>query len=142
VTTIKIKAAEGLPYLTVHSRMVMLHRTSQFAVLLLIMSIIAAPVMACLVPGRQMSAEELNCCKKMAHECETSAMPTSHSCCQHPVSRHAASVSITRTVDVGYSAAALVQADFAPAVQTNPQVAYGFESPPESPLKINNVLRI
>jgi hypothetical protein len=59
VTTIKIKAAEGLPYLTVHSRMVMLHRTSQFAVLLLIMSIIAAPVMACLVPTNVSRGAEL-----------------------------------------------------------------------------------
>jgi hypothetical protein len=120
----------------------MLHRASQLAVLLLIMSIIAAPVMACMVPGRQMSAEERNCCKRMPHDCETSATPTSHSCCQHPVSRHVASVSIPRTVDVGYSAAALLQADFTPAVQTNPRIVHGSESPPESPLKKNNVLRI
>jgi hypothetical protein len=40
------------------------------------------PAIACLVPVRQMTPAEHACCLKMAQLCGSSAMPSSHSCCQ------------------------------------------------------------
>src|SRR5579864_3577771 len=40
------------------------------------------PAIACLVPTRQMTPAEHECCLKMAQQCGSSAMPSSHSCCQ------------------------------------------------------------
>jgi hypothetical protein len=42
----------------------------------------ATPAIACLVPMRPMTQSEHECCKKMAEQCGSSAMPSSHSCCQ------------------------------------------------------------
>ena len=46
----------------------------------------ATPAIACLVPMQQMTKAEHDCCLKMAQECGSSMMPSSHSCCQshHP----------------------------------------------------------
>jgi len=119
-----------------------LHKLSQFAAVLLIIAVIAAPVMACMVPDRQMTAEEQSCCKKMAHNCESSVMPASHSCCQHPVARHSANVLSIRAGDIALCMAALVETPFSPAISMSRGTAHAFESPPESPLKITTVLRI
>ena len=40
------------------------------------------PAIACLVPTRQMTPAEHECCLKMAQQCGSSVMPSSHSCCQ------------------------------------------------------------
>jgi len=69
--------------------MSMLHRTSQFASIALSVIVFALPLSACLTPAAQMSKEQRECCQEMAGQCETSVMPSSHSCCQHPVSHHA-----------------------------------------------------
>jgi hypothetical protein len=45
------------------------------------------PTVACFLPMRTMTAAEHECCKKMAHQCGSMAMPSSHSCCQHPDQR-------------------------------------------------------
>jgi hypothetical protein len=119
----------------------MLRRASQFATVLLVIAMAAMPVMACMVPDRQMTAEEQSCCKKMAHNCESSVMPASHSCCQHPVSQHAASASSLRT-DYPVHSLAVVESTFIPSILATHRVGSSFESPPESPLKISSVLRI
>lgn len=119
----------------------MLQRVSQFAAVVLILSALAAPVMACMVFDREMTAEEQRCCKKMAHQCESSAMPASHSCCQHPVSRDANNVSGIRT-DHFVTSIAMVETAFTPVTPLWRQFVAKFESPPESPLKIGSVLRI
>jgi hypothetical protein len=43
--------------------------------------------MACVVPDAQLTAEEKQCCKEMAGECQPdgSGMPMSHSCCKTTV---------------------------------------------------------
>ncbi len=45
--------------------------------------LLGAPIMACVVPDAQLSADEKQCCKEMAGECQKtgSRMPASHSCC-------------------------------------------------------------
>jgi hypothetical protein len=42
----------------------------------------ATPTIACLVPMHQMTEAEHDCCLKMAQECGSSMIPSSHSCCQ------------------------------------------------------------
>ena len=42
--------------------------------------VLSAPVLACALPGQQMSEEEQSCCLHMADECNGSQME-SHSCC-------------------------------------------------------------
>ena len=40
------------------------------------------PVVACLLPTRPLTQAEHECCLKMAQQCGSSAMSSSHSCCQ------------------------------------------------------------
>jgi hypothetical protein len=123
------------------SRIEMLRRTSQFAAVLLIMAVAAMPVIACVVPERQMTAEEQSCCKKMANDCESSAMPASHSCCQHPGARHTANITGIRTGDISLCLASLVETPFSPVIPIGGN-ANPFGSLPESPPKISTILRI
>lgn len=48
-----------------------------FVIALVVLSV---PVLACALPGQEMSAEEQSCCLHMADECNGSQME-SHSCC-------------------------------------------------------------
>jgi len=52
--------------------------------------LLGGPIMGCLVPTAQLSAEEKQCCKEMAGECQgaDSGMPKSHSCCDTVVRPH------------------------------------------------------
>ena|SRR5437867_3691248 len=120
----------------------MLPRASQFVAVALAIVILAVPLSACLTPVAKVSQEQRECCQKMAGRCETSVMPSSHSCCQHPVSRQAITVSRVQRNDAGSAVAVL--ADSFPVL---PQLivqysSTSFESPPESPPQIVNVLRI
>ena len=45
------------------------------------------PGLACLLPGQGMTAAEQECCPKMAAQCGSAMMPSSHTCCQHPDER-------------------------------------------------------
>jgi hypothetical protein len=132
----------GFPTNLRQSKLEMLRRASQFAAVLLIIAVVAMPVMACVMPNRQMTAEEQSCCKKMAYNCESSRMPASHSCCQHPVSRLIANVTTIWTGDIGFCVTAMIETPFSPAISMSRGAAHPFESPPESPLKISTVLRI
>jgi hypothetical protein len=49
-----------------------------------------SPVMACLIPGVEMTTAERECCHKMAYECGPSAMASSHTCCQTSPQRDSA----------------------------------------------------
>jgi hypothetical protein len=49
---------------------------------LLSLLLFAAPIMACALPAMAMSAEERECCRRMAQECGNNGMAKSHSCCQ------------------------------------------------------------
>lgn len=119
----------------------MLYRASQFAAVVLIAAVFAAPTLACLVFDREMTPEEHSCCEKMAHQCESSVMPGSHSCCQHPVSRDANSVSGIRT-DHSVIAIAVIETAITPMTPSSRQVVTTFEFPPGSRIKISSVLRI
>lgn len=43
--------------------------------------VLSVPLLACALPGQQMSEEEQTCCLHMADECGSSQMGESHSCC-------------------------------------------------------------
>ena len=84
-------------------RMNMLRRVSQFVSIVLSIIVFALPISACLTPAAEMTTEQRECCEKMAGRCEMSAMPSSHSCCQHPTSREAATASkIQSTISLSH----------------------------------------
>lgn len=54
---------------------------------LLALVLFGGPLLACTVPGAQLSADEKECCKQMGGACHQngSGMPRSHSCCESVV---------------------------------------------------------
>ena len=42
------------------------------------------PALACLLPEQEMTIAEQECCQKLAGQCGSAMMPSSHTCCQHP----------------------------------------------------------
>src|SRR5262249_30070985 len=109
---------------------------------LLVFIVLGLPLAACITLGRQMTEEEHNCCLRMAGLCQSSAMPGSHSCCQHPVSPQVVSVAKIRSSD--FDATSVVVSLVAlplPCSMTRSR-AQGYESPPESSLPTTSVLRI
>jgi hypothetical protein len=61
-------------------------RSSIFAAFLAVL-LLGGPIMACVVPDAQLTAEEKQCCKEMGGGCQPdeSGMPMSHSCCKTTV---------------------------------------------------------
>ena len=123
-------------------RIDMLRRVSQLVSIVLSAIVFALPISACLTPSADMSMEQRECCEKMAGRCEISVMPSSHSCCQHAVSRDTATASRIQSSDFG-SAIALLPEALSPLPRLIIGPAAGtFESPPGSPPQSVNVLRI
>jgi hypothetical protein len=65
-------------------------KAGAFAMALITVMWAVTPALACLVSANQMTAAERECCQKMAQQCGTAVMPSSHSCCQHPNQRNTA----------------------------------------------------
>ena len=63
-----------------------MRRSSIFAAFLAVL-LLGGPIMACVVPNAQLTAEEKQCCKEMGGGCQPdgSGMPMSHSCCKTTV---------------------------------------------------------
>lgn len=120
----------------------MLSKASKLVAGLLVPVLLGLPIASCLTPGRTMSEEEHNCCMKMASMCESSAMPASHSCCQHRVSPQA--VAVSRVRNLAHAVLMAVLPERAPALFCAPirHRAHICESPPESPPQTISVLRI
>jgi len=49
--------------------------------LFLVLLLVSAPLIACALPGQEMTAEEQDCCLQMSDECGSSQMSDSHTCC-------------------------------------------------------------
>ena len=123
-------------------RINMVRKASQFVSIALSIIVVALPLLACLTSFAEMSPEQRECCEKMAGRCEMSVMPSSHSCCQHPVSPHTATASRIQSSDFGLAITMLAEA---PSPFARPMIGIAvstFESPPESPPQSVNVLRI
>jgi len=123
-------------------RMNMVRRALQFVSIALSIIVVALPLLACLTSVAEMSPEQRECCEKMAGRCEMSAMPSSHSCCQHPVSQQTAVASKVQRHDCGLVFTVLVEvASSLPRIISRGSAA-SFESPPEASPKLTTVLRI
>jgi hypothetical protein len=63
-----------------------MRRSSIFAAFLAVL-LLGGPIMACVVPDAQLTAEEKQCCKQMGGGCQPDqyGMPMSHSCCKTTV---------------------------------------------------------
>jgi hypothetical protein len=105
--------------------------------------VLSVPVLACALPGQQMSEEEQNCCLHMADECGNSQMEM-HSCCTKLPQIGASVLQVTNKY-------APVNLDY--AVQTAPDLQQNVPSmvaavparqinAPESPPGQPSVLRI
>ena len=66
----------------VGTRLFTLNFFSKVGVFVLAVLLAALPVVACVLPGAQMTAAEGDCCKKMAEQCGHAGMVKSHPCCQ------------------------------------------------------------
>ena len=62
-----------------------MRRLAAIAVVLVVICWTAAPLLACMIPDRAMTAQEHECCKHMAQMCGSANMPQSHSCCKTEV---------------------------------------------------------
>jgi hypothetical protein len=120
----------------------MLHKTSQYLSIVLSAMVFVVPISACLTPSADMTMEQRECCEKMAGRCNISVMPSSHSCCQYPVSRHTAAASRVQSSDFGSAITMLAEALALLPCPMIGTTASAFESPPESPPQSVNVLRI
>lgn len=61
-------------------------RLASLIVLALLASFIGPAVMACMSPDTRLTAEEMQCCEQMKHDCDGMGMPANHSCCKPKVS--------------------------------------------------------
>jgi hypothetical protein len=120
----------------------MLRKVSQFASIALSVIVFALPLSECLTPAAKMSAEERECCRKMAGRCEASVMQSSHSCCQHPASPQSVTASKIQKNDFGPAVAMPIGATFHLPRTIARSSAATFESPPDSPPQMITVLRI
>ena len=66
-------------------RLQIVRRVLAIAVVLLVVSWVALPALACMLPGRGMTPAEHACCRKMPKMCGSMRMPQSHSCCEKEV---------------------------------------------------------
>jgi hypothetical protein len=100
------------------------------------------PAMACVVVGMEMTSAERECCKRMAQQCGSMKMPTSHSCCQTNVQRpnsmlRSAAVRITPPT-LGRS----IDLSIIPAIAEVRHPLERVHPPPETPPSASSILRI
>ena len=105
--------------------------------------VMSVPILACALPGQQMSQEEQTCCLHMADECGSSQMGESHSCCNKLPTGASVLWVTNKYAPVTLDFAVQVELDFQPTIATFvaamlPLMSVLPESPPDQP----SVLRI
>ena len=123
----------------------MVRWTGKFAVLATVLSIWAAPLMACMFPGAILTVEERECCAAMASDCGDMDMPASHSCCTitvHEAGPYLVKTSFSGTHSQAAAVLELPQKTTAAAGLTVAKSAVVTPSPPLSPPQTISVLRI
>jgi hypothetical protein len=72
-------------WLTEHAtksfKLFMVFCVSKPACLFLVLLVISTPLIACALPGEEMTKAEQDCCLQMSDECGGSQMSDSHTCC-------------------------------------------------------------
>jgi hypothetical protein len=117
----------------------------KLAALVLALSVFASPLMACLLPDATLTAEERECCRKMAGECGKT--PSSHSCCKTTV-RDADPYLINSRLQISAPAQATMAILPASEILGLPDLISQFvissdaHAPPESPPVKTSILRI
>jgi hypothetical protein len=119
---------------------------SKLAVAVLVVSVWASPVMACMLPEADLTGEELECCKSMADDCGRMAMPASHSCCKSVVRQADAYLINSRfpTVHSVNSVTLFVSTreHSLPATPLQANIMFAGHSPPTPPPEAIAILRI
>ena len=100
------------------------------------------PAMACVLPGAQMTAAEMACCKQMTAECGNATMPASHGCCHKEV----ANSGYLKTAYANVTLATAAVSGVAPTIQCvvtrDSFVLPGKSFVPQSPPGAISILRI
>jgi hypothetical protein len=116
-------------------------KVRQFGAALLLLALVS-PAMACLLPENALTAEEHECCRKMANQCGSMRM-ASHSCCQQQVDRphsFVAAKSITHFAPA--VAVPLAPTNEPTLIDLSYNEVVPFASPPGATRSINSILRI
>jgi hypothetical protein len=104
--------------------------------------VLSVPILACALPGQQMSEEEQSCCIHMADECGNPQME-SHSCCNRAQQVDANQLQLTnRFAPVSFEYAVTVITDTQKVAITAEAAAQYVAPLPESPPGQITVLRI
>lgn len=106
--------------------------------------VLAPALLACALPGVEMSAEEKACCRHMAEQCGDPAMPESHSCCSKTISVQAGAFQIKQreTSSPERVGTVVVASQFVTPVFNIPAPANGIPAFSESPPGHSSILRI
>src|ERR1700691_3324519 len=119
-----------------------MRRFGTMAVVFLVICWTAAPLLACMIPDRAMTAPEMECCKHMAEMCGSANMPQSHSCCKTEVRP-----GTTMVVTNNHQSVRVLQVVAALPVPTPPPSSDSFHQgiphhPPSEYLPDTTVLRV
>src|SRR3954452_19441319 len=113
----------------------------------LLLFVAGTPVMACMQPDTTLTAEEMACCKQMANDCgDMGDQSSGHDCCKTTTVR--TDVAAIQTSNFTYStelaSTLTLPIDVNHTEQTDSLLAAMVReySPPESPPRFNQVLRI
>ena len=143
---VRLKSAARCGERARKTRLSMVKWTGKLAVLVMVISVWASPLMACMTPDALLTDEERECCKSVADDCGHMDMPASHSCCE-VVTRQVGSYLISSrfpSIQPAPAVALFVVVVVNPAT-ANAMVAsspvHG-QSPPVSPPDTISVLRI
>ena len=118
----------------------------QLGVLVLLLTSLLTPAMACMTPDAQMTTEERTCCRMMNYQCGQMQMSKSSGCCQKTPSNAYDNALDTKVVAFHPAAASVIW--FAASQLLNPasSVAGWGEhrdySPPKAPPSTISILRI
>lgn len=123
-----------------------MRQVAKVGILLLALLITGAPLLACMLPGTSLSAEEQACCRQMGNQCGQESMPASHSCCKNvgPTAHHAiakSSFKLVRESQTLYQVHPTVQVAELPHLAIANFAAVG-HAPPEPPPPSIDLLRI
>jgi hypothetical protein len=115
-------------------------------VVLLLGLLASSPVLACVVPGAPVTAEESACCRHMASQCGEGSMSSSHSCCKSaPAAEQVAVANVSFKLSPHLDLIYLAQFEFK-STRAVPEaffaIAVSAHSPPESPPVSSEILRI
>jgi hypothetical protein len=115
----------------------------KITVIIFALSLFASPLMACLLPDSTLTAEEHECCRRMAGKC--GEMPSSHSCCKIAIRDTDQYLSNSRTLLVAPAPLTIaclpVKIGLPEHISLFVSLA-GAHAPPESPPLRTSILRI